>query len=94
MKDDRWKEKRHMAMQQYNTGTGRFSCRNGDSAIPSLARAEGMTRFGQVAYVSSDLLHVYSNVHVLHHQTAEQQFENILRCFLLLQTSLLQAEGQ
>lgn len=36
-----------------------------------------MARFGQVAYVSSDLLHVYSNVHVLHHQTAEQQFENI-----------------
>ncbi|KAH8640466.1 hypothetical protein IG631_03407 [Alternaria alternata] len=41
------------------------------------ARGEGMARFGQVAYVSSDLLHVYSNVHVLHHQTAEQQFENI-----------------
>ena len=76
MKDDRWKEKRHMAMQQYSTGTGRFSW-NGDSAIPSLACAEGMARFGQVAYVSSDLLHVYSNVHVLHHQTAEQQFENI-----------------
>ena len=77
MKDDRWKEKRHMAMQQYNTGTGRFSCRNGDSAIPSLARAEGMARFGQVAYVSNDLLHVYFKCPCVASSTAEQQFENI-----------------
>jgi hypothetical protein len=77
MKDDRWKEKHHMAMQQYSTGTGRFSCRNGDFVIPSLACAEGMARFGHVAYVSNNLLHVYFECPCVASSTAEQPFENI-----------------
>jgi hypothetical protein len=70
-------KERHLVRQQDITGAGRFSCRNGESVIQSLAYAEGTARFSRAAYVSKDLLHVYSNIDALHHQIAGHRVANI-----------------